>query len=401
MKKKTTILLIILAIILVAALCTIKYADIALPPFDISLNDAKANNNKDSESEPEINNANYDKPQVYEVNLPISVRDGGSFLGAFTIAGDYFYYECDDGNIYKSPIDNPEQREAVYELPLWTYGSGYVYPHLSTVDNYPILSYHQGGASMGTDYQIRINEDGTSEILNEGHSRKIFFRDITLKFSYGIGQINRNLAVKKNDDDEYTNIGNPDYFYHYKFYLSNGDFRDDVYRIGDNIYLLARYSPASGGGSYLEIHEVNIKTGEDVKLCDNFISSFTILDNTIYFLDSGDHLYKMQVGESTVERLLDTTVDSFVVLNHQVYYIKKYGGELYKLGDDSSINPGGHVKNLYSDGGYVTCTFEDDSISQYKMMVIDNKGDVIFKTTDAVSHVKTNGNQIFYIKADK
>jgi len=57
----------------------------------------------------EINNSKSSGPQISEVRLPITIRDNGDFIGAFTVAGNYFYYEGENGIIYQAPLDNPNQ----------------------------------------------------------------------------------------------------------------------------------------------------------------------------------------------------------------------------------------------------------------------------------------------------
>lgn len=343
------------------------------------------------------NNVDENVPQIYELNLPIAERDGQDMKGAFTVAGNYFYFEGEDGIIYQAPTDNPEAKKAVYELPYWTYGDGYVYASLETVDNHAILSYHQGGAVMGSNERIKINEDGTNEILNSGYSIRKVFGKFTVYVSQDVPPYQNNMAIKKANSKDYINIGSPDYIYGWTWSGNGGGKSNDLYMIGDEIYVLAYYKPMEEIGT-TGIHKVNIKTGETTRLCEESAIKFNILDDIIYFIDNDRILYKLQLGQNTAEKLLDYRVNDFVVLNHQIYYVSKKSLELFKLGDNNSVNPDAKVKLLYIEDGYVVCSFESNNITAYKTMVFDEEGNIIFSTPESMKYVKISNNKIYYIK---
>ncbi|MGD9570053.1 MAG: DUF5050 domain-containing protein [Sedimentibacter sp.] len=353
----------------------------------------------------EINNPINTGLKVTEVKLPLAgKRDFHN--GAFTVAGDYIYFEGEKGIIYQAPIDNPSIQKAVYELPMWTYGDSYVYPSLETDESrnfgygLAMLTYHQGGATMGTEYRIILNDDGTNETFAIGYlNRKVFgdtFGDITVDVSHFPPPFPNNLSMKKEGEEEFRAMGSADYVY--GWVKNVGQSRsDDLYKIDNEIYVLAykfNDEKATTG-----IHRVNIDTGETVRICDESVQKFVVDGNMIYFMDLGGYLYKISlVDGNKAEKITDFTVSNFTVSYNIVYYVTEEGKglELFKLGESVSVNPGGRVRELVKTGGYVYCIFEDKA--PYKLIVFDKVGLQIFKTNANIRFVSINQNRLFYHK---
>jgi len=70
---------------------------------------------------------------------------------------------------------------------------------------------------------------------------------------------------------------------------------------------LAYYKPHEEFGT-TGIHKVNIKPGETIRLCDESTKKFIIIDDIIYFIDMDGYLYKMQLGQRTVEKYSHKTL---------------------------------------------------------------------------------------------
>lgn len=351
----------------------------------------------------EISNPTHTGLKVTEVKLPLAdKRDYHN--GAFTVAGDYIYYEGEKGIIYQTPIDNTSIKKAVYELPMWTYGDSYVYPSLETDEGrnfgygIAILHYHQGGASMGTDYRIILNDDGTNEIFAIGYLSRRIFGDMTVNVDYSVPPHPNNLSMKKSNEIEYKLIGNPDFRYGYSRTKNGGlNSTDDLYKIDNEIFIIADkfYDENYTTG----IHRVNINTGETLRICNESAQKFIIEGNIIYFMDIDGFLYKISLADSnTAEKLTDFIISDFTVLNNIVYYVsvEDKGLELFKLGESISVNPGGRVRELVNTEGYVYCLFEDSA--HYKIIVFNKQGLQIFKTNANLRFASINQNRLFYHK---
>jgi len=353
----------------------------------------------------EISNPTHTGLKVTEVKLPLA--DKRDFHdGAFTVAGDYFYFEGEKGVIYQTLIDNQSVKNAVYELPMWTYGDSYVYPSLETDETrnfgygIAMLTYHQGGATMGTDYRIILNDDGSNETFAVGYlNRKVFgdaFGNITVDVSHFPPPFPNNLSIKRDGEKEFTAIGSSDYVY--GWVKNVGQSRsNDLYKINNELYLLAykfNDEKATTG-----IHRVNINTGETFRICEEAVQKFMIEGNMIYFMDIDGFLYKVSlVDGNKAEKLTDFIVSDFTVLNNIVYYVsvEDKGLELFKLGESISVNPGGRVRELVNTEGYVYCIFEDSAT--YKFIVFTKTGVQIFKTNANIRFASINQNRLFYHK---
>lgn len=349
----------------------------------------------------EINNPTHTGLRVTEVKLPLAdKRDFHN--GAFTVASDYFYYEGENGIIYQAPIDNPSIKKAVYELPMWTYGDSYVYPSLETDETrafgrgIAMLTYHQGGAVMGTDYRIILNDDGTNETFAIGYLNRKVLGEITVDVSHFPPPFPNNLSIKREGEEEFKSIGSADYVYGWA--KNAGQSRsNDLYRIDNEIYVLAY--KFNDENATVGIHRVNINTGETVRVCNESARKFFIEGNMIYFMDLDGYLYKVSlVDGSKAEKLTDFIISDFTVLNNIVYYVTEEdkGFELFKLGENVSVNPGGRVRELVNKESYVYCIFEESA--PYKLIVFNKLGLQLFKTNANIRFASINQNRLFYHK---
>jgi len=365
-----------------------------------------------------------------EVTLPIVNRSEG-IRGAFTMVGDYFYYEGKNGKIYQAPISDTSKVKEVYSLPKSGIGSDYVYAGLHIKNNQAILTYHIGGATMGSDYVIRLNPDGTNETIDSGYSYLEDFGDITIRVNQGVPPFTNNLTIKYNKNigtanDQFESIGDPNYIYGWDVEpCSDGTSygrSKNLYLRGDQVFVLgcrdARQedSHIGGTGHISGVYIVNIKTDETERITKNSARAFQIHGDTLYFLSGENMLYKKSLAfseggvVSNVEELMATgMVNEFVVTNGHVFYAtaeyflpddKRYveNGQLYKVGSTASLNPKGIVAGLEVQEGYVIATFTAESESPYKLMVINKDGTVIYKTSEEASRVFINNGQLVFVK---
>jgi hypothetical protein len=83
------------------------------------------------------------------------------------------YYEDDKGQIIQAPFSRYFRHKGSISASVLTYGwqdvdgKRLVYASLYAENGQAFLAYHQGGATMGTDYLIRLNDDGTTTLLND------------------------------------------------------------------------------------------------------------------------------------------------------------------------------------------------------------------------------------------
>ncbi len=350
-------------------------------------------------------NSTDSTPSAVQVTLPIVTLKTGE-KGAFTMAGDYFYYEGANGIIYQAPINDPANAKNVYKLPDSEHGFAYDFTSLKTENGKALLSYHTGGATMGSDHLIWLKDDGTSEVLDSGYSLIKTYENYTVRVEQRGPFFVDNLQIRKNGEKDYINIGNPDYSYgmYIHKYGENKSRRatssKDLYLIDDEIYVLGYY------GYFLEntndettgIYRVNINTNVQVRLCDNEVASFKIVNDIIYFADQNQHLYKLPLTGGTAELLVDKAVDSYEVLEGKLYYSLKDNNQLYVYGNEESVNPGGILKSLEVQNGYMIAIFDKLSESQYKLMIFNEDGKVLYKSIENVLLVRIDNSKVVFLK---
>ena len=332
--------------------------------------------------------------------------------GQVIVSDGHFYYGGAEGAIYQAPLQNTADTKKVYQLPIWwPYGDGktYVSYGLNQINGEAWLKYHQGGASMGTDFFIRLNPDGTAEEVDRGYLAFKTFGDVTVKVDQWAPPVHNNLMIKKEGQEEYRRVGDPYCLYGWDYELredgsQGGSPSDDIYLIGDTVYVLAVDTTKETDGS--GIYNVNINTNDTRRISDLRVNSFAIHGDTIYALSSGS-LYQLPLdggGESLMEtkgpanRLFD-----FQVLGGAVYYVNADDNRLYAAGKDQPINPYGSAAGFKAEEDYLVCTFHEESGNPYRIMVLDIDGEVVFKTSDTadINTVSIEDGRLYYMESNE
>lgn len=325
--------------------------------------------------------------------------------GSITASDGYYYYGAENGAICQVQADNMENFKKVYQLPMWSYGDSYVNYELSKKKGEVWLTYHQGGAVMGRDYYIRLNPDGTAEEIETGYLTSRSFGDITVKANQGVPPGSNNLMIK-HEGQAYTQIGNADYLYGWDYEIKGGSQggspSNDIYLKDDNIYLLAIDSSKETDAS--RIYKVNIKDGKTSRVDDLRANTFKMGEKNIYCM-SESKLYSIPIDESEEARLItEVAVSSefdIQVADDIVYYVTDQDTRLHKIGSDESLNPSGKVTGLKYEDGYVICTFEEDANNPYTIIIFDESGNVVFKSSDVtqIDTISIENSRLSYIES--
>lgn len=350
-------------------------------------------------------NSSANTTSVAQLTLPI-VNDELGAKGAFTMAEDFFYYEGANGKIYQAPASDPDNSKEVYQLPPTdvSTGFGHDFVSLQTDNGRAILKYHTGGATMGSDHLIWLKEDGSAEEIDSGYSSLKFYDEYTVRVEQRFPFAVNNLQIKKKGETGYTNVGDPAYSFGL-YILEHGTSRSaqpnyDLYLIGDDIYVLGYY------GYFLEnkaptttgIYRVNINTHETTHLCSEEAAGFKIVDDKIFFIDRHQRLYQVPLAGGQAELLVAQAVERYEVLQGKVYYALTQDKQLFTIGSQEPINPGGRIKKLEIQNGYLVALFDKESPSPYKMMVINKDEKILYKTIENVLLVRIENGKIAFVK---
>jgi hypothetical protein len=323
------------------------------------------------------------------------------------ITKEHIYYQGTKGQIMQAPLTEPLRVRQVYQLPIWSYGDGTAYVHARLTGNNgdPLLSYHQGGAIMGTDFLISLKADGTTTVLNDGYNYFKAFGDSDVRYYTGPAPSGGNLEVKTSATD-WKKAGSPDYLYGWAWRAdgesSGGTGSDSVYKSGDQLYLLA--FDLTKPGSTTGIYRVSLKTNDTARVVDREVLGFQ-LDGETFCYQSGGSLYSYDLKESK-ENLIKSPltppngIQWFTALNGSVYWQDTQTRMLYDQ-TGKPVQDGAPLLEAQLKGDqneFLACTFEDQPATKYKSMILDRHGDVVFKTSDRMNleSVMITGNTLYF-----
>ncbi|MGE5391126.1 MAG: DUF5050 domain-containing protein [Deltaproteobacteria bacterium] len=339
----------------------------------------------------------------------VSKPEFTSISSSATVTDQYIYYANEKGQIIQAKLADPSQMKTVYQLPLWVCKStGYVYPKLFVENGIVYLRYRLGGASMGSDFVFRLNDDGTTEELRNSDGMIKVFGDKSFSYWTGATPGPHNLSMKIGDG-EYKPLGSPDYLYGWAWTVKEDGGRggrpsDDVYLVGDDLYILA-YKDPDRMGSTNGIYRLDINTGEMVRVSDKEVMAFKMEGNLLYYYSNGT-FYRQSIKDKKEEEIRQVVVpgsediENFLVLNGKIYWMKSYDQSLYDI-EGKNLNEGAALDDMAimgSSGEYLVCTFRETNTSKYRIMVFDRGGNVVFKTSDKACcpNISIFGDRIYF-----
>jgi hypothetical protein len=371
---------------------------------------------------------NFADPIVEVLNIatPKKVENEQGNNISLIVTNGVYYINGDNGIIYKGSIDSPEERIAICQIPIsalnvWGWHPVFFY----TRNDHLYFNYiSRIGGYLRISGTVRIYEDGSWEEIEPYWED---FGSLSVMIVESIGTpANHNLFIQYNGNAPVP-IGDTRYAYgkywDWGAYNSGGSESRSLYMIDDDIYLLARdkrteFSAATGENPYATgIYKVNIKTNATTRVVDANVSNFLIEGELIYYVDLADFcIYSVPLTGGEPTRLtgaLDVASNSRVydyiqVLNGTVYYVKRIlsgiGSEyqLFRTGDDEPINPGGYARDIQTHDGYICAFFDSEDGSDYRMIVFNAAGDVVFRTSDEVfkSSVTVDNERLYFVDTE-
>jgi hypothetical protein len=350
-----------------------------------------------------------DNIKLKQIKLSSDRPEIGSGTGHDVVAvtSEYIYYQGTKGRIMQAPLSNPLNAKMVYQLPIWSYGDGttYVFAGLRVSDSNAVLFYHQGGAVMGSEYLIGLNPDGTTSVLNDSRYYIQTFGDQSVKYWVGSAPGGGELFVKTTGSD-WRQVGSPDYLYGWAWRSnggsSGGSGSESVYWAGEQLYLLAFNLKEDKGTT--GIYRVNVRTSETVRVTDREVLGFLQEGDALYYQSGGEvYRYDLKTGRETLLKSLvqaPNSLQTFAMLGERMYWQDLRTGWLYDP-DGKPVQAGAPLLEVKLKGDnheFLACTFEDTPETKYKLMVINQNGEVVFKTSDKVSlsSLLISGQSIYY-----
>ncbi|MBN7771995.1 DUF5711 family protein [Clostridium aminobutyricum] len=359
-----------------------------------------------------------DNIKLSQISLPTSRPVQGEYApypgkrsNCVLPVGDYVYYDDTKGAIIQAPLSAPSKGKKVYQLNVWSYGDGTTYDdHSLYLENgEPFLFFHSGGAVMGSDHKHKLKADGSTQEIQSSYWQTTLIGDTLFYYWTGPTPGPGNLRMQEGSSED-IQLGDSGYWY---YSLCKVYGLPELTRIGDELYV--RAAKVLSGTSLdaniklddIAIYKVNIKTKETARVSTQYAQGAQISDDFLYYFNS-ENFYRISLKDGTEERLGAATGISnsdsnglFAVAGEKIYWTNAATGELHMLGKTESLNPGAKVDSMGIFGDkeeYFVCTFEETQASKYRLMVFDQSGKVVFKTSDKTfcNNISIKGNQIMF-----
>lgn len=284
-------------------------------------------------------------PPVKDAGLP-----GYGAGNGFAVYKDYYYFAETDGplnHIYRSPVSNPEAREHVYEYEYSTsYGPN---PSLnfSMREGGLWLFYHTGGALMGSDHYVKLNEDGTAEAGPSGYTDFASTPLGRLVVNYGVPPTGNNLYLVPpsqsypSENMPNMHIGDPSMIYGWSILPSEGGGSNyghgglDV--AGTTAYVLASPYPVTDANQAeaSRVRKIDLKSGKQTAVSQSGVSRFKITgDGRILYVKAADGLLYSTDLDGQHETLLSgqQKVSQFYPVGEEAFFtVLQEDGWLYRL----------------------------------------------------------------------
>ncbi len=279
--------------------------------------------------------------------------------GSFIAHNDYIYYAGNNGAIYQAPLSNLKNNRKIYQLPKDTNldEDAYVLPNFSHHDGGVIFSYHLGRITMGMDYEIAINADGT-----------------TME-PVAIGPF---IAPQVSDEG-------------LLMYKSKSSYETDNY-----LYMITSNIKIENDSQ--RIYKINNATGKIAWSCEKSAETFKYRNERLYFVSDDSMLYSLSLDDETIRLESSETVyrENYEVIGKDIYYISDKDQKVYKEGDKSPLNSGETGETIQLTGDYIVITFNTTLNNSYRSIVYDKNGNTAFILPRKMSVVSADSNRMTY-----
>ena len=328
---------------------------------------------------------------------------------SLALADDTCYYRGSDGILWRHDLASGAEK-AVFEFPEGVM-AGHALGGINKTAQGLEITYHIGGAVMGTSYHLRLNADGSTTQLNHyAYSADLETADgIKITMFQGPAIFNNTVEVCFPGED-WRSLDLPTGSYGL-FTISNGYYPSNSFHIdGHDLYL-----QASLDGQPNRICRIDLDTSELTVLSDREARQFVVASQMIYF-SNGNDVYQLPIkGGTSVKVLTGIAPNADMILTpyegtqlalvgEQLYIALADTAEeesvschLYRLDSPQPINGDSAVYSLMAQENYLVCRFQDSADTAYRAMVLDEAGRIVYKTSDAIASPSIDQGRLAYL----
>ena len=331
---------------------------------------------------------NSNNPKVRIANLPryAGENDVALFDG-------YFYYVETVGsinNIYRVPENNLTKKHLIYS---YNGESTYGFPkwvNFEVRDDELWLSYHYGGAVMGHDVYVKINEDGKATVEYEGYINFKKSSKGTLISQSFMGNSSLTFVPAEQPKENAIHVGDqPLGLIH------------TMAMIGDDIYVRATNFDTNNPD---KIYKINLNTNETIQITNFEVASFKISGDKLYYVKNNDqYLYSANLdgtGEQKISQY--NKVGWYGEIEGSVFYTTEITSGKYNLykvnqGKDDILLLKEPVMDIQIAKGKIICQLplKED----YGLKVFNKLGQLELTIVDHTENLFVHKDDILFISA--
>lgn len=342
-------------------------------------------------------------PQVQTVDLPAEAwkNDVALFKG-------YYYFVEKKGttnHVYRVPMQQSSDIEEIYSYDLQG-----IIPELAFQirDDALWFTYRTQSALTGRSWHVKISEDGQTELLQTGHNYLDFRETPYGTVIVDLGAGHPKLSLQQPGQLKGEVIGDLDLMSFAEHTVS----RDHLHTYGtyggvnativldEDVYVLCALPPVHNTYS---IYRINLKTNKTEKIVDDFVTSFKIMDNKLYYIKAADNrLYVSALDGANEIQLSEHEVSGFASIDGKVYYTTQREAnqfEVYLADPDKSdlgVWPTTVNRVLASNNRLI---FQFGENSDYGAAMLSGSGDLLLQVTDPIARILTSDDGLLFQSA--
>lgn len=328
-----------------------------------------------------------------EIGLPIKTYEDGT--GAFVKAGEYYYYEGQRGEIWQASVSQPKKARRVYQLPVQKEpidDNRYCRPTLRVENNTVLLMFTQKQLGQEQQHYIQILPDGKWQEIYRGSGQVHCYANLMVLNEYQDDSENGILRMKRPLEKDFVPVSDT------PFYCADSQ----IFQSGNELLVRGSLGGAMSDHAVKScLLAVNYKTGAVRQLTDDMVTYFAVENNTVYYLNESQQLYRLPLKGGKAELVSNVPVKQFVVLNDTICYAHGNTGELWVMGSIDVLNPGGIVASMEVQEDFFVVNFADGSQSAYTTMILNREGKVLFKTTERTAGMMIEDGKVSFVKLRK
>ncbi|MHA6484221.1 DUF5050 domain-containing protein [Paenibacillus sp. strain BS8-2] len=331
--------------------------------------------------------------RVQNVNLPAFALENDVTL----FKGYYYFVEktLTVNHIYRAPANKPSEKVKIYSYhhPDSRTDSDLIGPFsFEHRENSLWFTYRLGGGVMGSDYFVKIGEDGKANLVNLSGSEKDFretpYGTVIIHQGASAFEGGNMYITPPGKDNNSKRLGDADVSYGVHVKINVGESRSpdpSTIVIGDEVYVMASH----GYEDLNNIYKLNLKTNKSVEIIGESVSWFKIIGHTLYYVkDENNILYSSTLDGKNEIKLSEHQISWTDHIDGNLFYTTKVAAnkfELYKVnpnGKDTLVlsTPVAHVQVI---NNRLVC----QPSSNYGIIFVDESGSKLLEVAEPISRV--------------